>query len=485
MKKNTNYKPLFDRRGKSGAYAVVVSLILLAVLIVVNMIVGSLPSKLTKLDTSAAGQFDISGTTENFISKLKEKITFYYICSDGSEDSIFDTFVERYASMNSNISIVDIDPVKDPEFLTKYNADELNENSIIIESEKRFKVIDYTDFYLYVNAELGAKLSYEEYVQYGMMYEQYYGYNFTEVQYFDSVLTLGIEYTIAEKIPSMYLLNGHGEAELADVVAKNLDYLGMSYDQLNLALGEKVPEDCTCLVLNNPTSDITDVERAAIEEYLEGGGNILLMTSKGVNEYKNITALASAYGLTAEAGTVNEGDSSAHVSKLPGYIYAQINESHDATSVVASNGLNLLLADTHAINIAETENVKTTALFTTTAKAFNVIDGQNGEAGVKNLGVVAEKSESSFCWVASGAFISDAMVSNTNGGNFYGFYGIVNWMTGNYTSELPDIPGVELSEPRIATTATDINIWGSILIFIIPIAILGGGIAYSVYRRRR
>ena len=47
------------------------------------------------------------------------------------------------------------------------------------------------------------------------------------------------------------------------------------------------------------------------------------------------------------------------------------------------------------------------------------------------------------------------------------------------------IPGVELSETLITTTAADANIWGSILIFIVPGAVLGGGIIYWVRRRRR
>lgn len=485
MSKKVNNKPLFDRRGKSGTYAVVISLILLAVLVVVNMIVGSLPLKLTKLDTSATGQFDISGTSQSFIAGINDKITIYYICSDGSEDETFETFVERYASMNSNISVVDIDPVDDPDFLEKYNVSDLNENSLIIESEKRVKIIDFYDFYLFTNSSLGISMTYEEYSQYGAMYEQYYGYSFTPVQYYDSVMTLGIEYVTAQKVPSMYLLGGHGESKFADVVTKNLDYLGMTYNSVNLALGDKLPEDCTCLVINNPTSDITAVEAATIAEYLDNGGNILLLTSKGAHEFKNLMSLASAYGLSAEQGTVQEGDSSAHVANVPGYIYAEINDSHESMSLISSNKVRLLIADAHAINIAEVEGVETTALFTTSKKAYSVVGGVNGEAGVKNLGVVAEKEESRFCWVASGAFISDALISYTDGGNFYGFYGIVNWMTGNYASQLPDIPGIELSEPMIVTTATDANIWGTILIFIVPLVVLGGGIGYSVYRRRR
>ncbi len=485
MNNNTNKKPLFDRRGKSGTYAVVVSLILLAVLIVVNMIVSSLPSRLTMLDTSATGQYDISGTTQSFLSSVKEKITIYYICSSGNEDTSLSTFVDRYASMNQNISVVDIDPVDDPAFLEKYQADGLNENSLIVESGKRVKVIDYYDFILFTNAELGYTMDYNEYSQYGMMYEQYYGYTFTPVQYFDSVLTLGIEYVTAEKVPSMYLLGGHGEAELADRVSSTLDDLGFSYESVNLALGDPIPEDCTCIVINDPASDITALEAATISGYLANGGNILLITSKGADKFTNLMALAAEYGLSAEAGTVNEGDSSAHVPNVAGHIYPSVNDTHEATSFIASQNLGIILSDAHGINTAETSGVTSTALFTTSDKAYSVVGETKGEAGVKDLGVVAEKGESNFCWVASGGFISDALVTYTNGGNFYAFYTMTNWLTGNYTSSLPEIPGIELSEPVIATTATDANVWGTILIFIIPLAVLGAGIGYSVYRKRR
>lgn len=486
MNKNTNKKPLFDRRGKSGTFAVVMSLILLAVLIVVNMIVGSLPSKLTMIDTSGTGKFDISGTSQSFISGIKEKVTVYYICTDGYEDADLETFVERYTSMNPNFTVKRVDPARDPSFLEQYQTESLNENSLIIESEKRFKVIDYYDFILFYNAELNYSMPYDEYASYGAMYESYYGYTFTPVQYFDSVLTLGVEYVTAESIPSMYLLSGHGEAEFPEIVSKNLDAYGMKYDVINVALGEPIPEDCTCLVVNNPTSDLTSVEAATVSNYLANGGNLLLITSAGAESLQNIASLAAEFGLSAEAGTVNEGDSNAHVSNLPGYIYPTVSSTHSSVSFIAQQGYPVLVANAHAIISTEVKGVTVSPLFTTSDKAYSVVSGAKGEVSTKNLAVVAEKSEGGkLLWIASGELLNESLISRTNGGNFYAFYTASAWLTGNYTSSLPEIPGIELSEPTITTTAIDANIWGSILIFIIPGAVLGGGVAYWLWRRRR
>lgn len=485
MNNNTSKKPLFDRRGKSGTYAVVISLILLAVLVVVNMLVGSLPTKLTMIDTSGTGKFDISGTSQSFVAGVKDKITIYYVCTDGYEDSDFKTFLDRYSSLNSKITVQRVDPTRDPSFLEKYQTEGLNENSVIIETEKRVKVIDYYDFFLFYNADINYSMSYDEYASYGAMYESYYGYTFTPVQYFDSILTLGIEYVCAETVPSMYLLEGHGETEFPEVVTTNLDSVGFKYESINLALGDPIPDDCTCIVINNPSSDITSVEAATISNYLGGGGNLLLITSNGADSFKTLATVVAEFGLSAEEGTVYEGDSSAYIQS-PAVIYPTVSDSHDSVSYVSQNGIPVLLSSSHAISVTEVSGVTVTPIFTTTDKAYSVVGGQNGEAGVKNLGVVAEKENgATLCWVASGGFLSDSLITYTNGGNFYAFYSTMNYLTGNFTSSLPEIPGVELSETLITTTAIDANIWGTILIFIIPGAVLGGGILYWVRRRRR
>ena len=485
MNNNMNKKPLFDRRGKSGTYAVVMSLILLAVLVIVNMIVGSLPSKLTMIDTSGTGKYDISGTSQSFVSGIKEKVTVYYICTDGYEDNDLETFVERYTSLNSNFTVKKVDPARDPSFLEQYQTESLNENSLIIESGKRYKVIDYYDFFLFYNADINYSMSYDEYASYGAMYESYYGYTFTPVQYFDSVLTLGVEYVTADTIPSMYLLSGHGEAEFPEIVSKNLENYGMKYDVVNIALGDQIPEDCTCLVVNNPTSDLTAVEAAAVSNYLANGGNMLLITAPGADSFKNLASVTAEFGLSAEAGTVNEGDSNAHYPNVAGYIYPTVS-SHDSVSYISQQNIPVLLADTHAIISSDMNGVTVTPLFTTSDKAYSVVSGAKGEADQKNLAVVAEMSEvGKLLWIASGGLLNDSLITYTNGGNFYAFFTATSWLTGNYTSSLPEIPGIELSEPTITTTATDANVWGVILIFVIPGAVLGGGVAYWLWRRRR
>ncbi len=482
-------RPFFDRQGKSGTYAFVMVAILLAVIIVVNLIVAALPEKFTILDTSKNGMFDISPTSEQFVGKLKEDITIYHISTGGAEDTILATFLERYLSMSERLTLKKVDPIADPTFLEKYNASGLTNNSLIIESERRYKVIDNSSFYTYYSEEYG-NLTYSEYQEIAYYY-QMYGQVFaaTPMQYFDSNITGGIEYVTAERVPTVYFLSGHGEAALSQTVSYNLDYLGVIYSTLNIAMTDAtIPDDCTCLVINTPTNDITDDERNKISSYLKAGGNLMLLSAPGVDAFENLATLSSEWGLAAEAGLVSEGDSKAYYTGNPTYIIPTVDTAHSILSTFGSReGATVLLANSHALSAIEASGITVTPLIKTTDKAFSTVGGTNGEAGVKVLAAVAEKKEAAgkFVWISSGWLLNDNFISFTNGGNFYLFYDVLNTLSGNYTSSLTEIPGVDLSEPTLLVDEASANIWGTIMIFIAPLGVIGIGIVATLRRRRR
>ncbi len=495
MNNNMNKKPLFDRRGKSGIYSVVLSLILLAVLVVVNMIVGSLPAKHTMLDTTASGQYEISGTTESFISGIDENVTIYYVVPDGYEDSTLTSFLERYVSMSQKLNLKYVDPLEDPAFLDKYpEFEDLAEEAtsdymstyLLVESANRYRVIHTGELYTYAFTELGASgLSLEEASEIYDQYKLYGIYPVADGYCFDGTITGAIEYVCAETIPSIYLLSGHGEETFGDTVASTLTDYGIEYSELNLALeGDSIPEDCACIIVNKPTSDITKDEAAKLASYIENGGSLFLMTDKNSDGMKNLMALTSSFGMTLEAGTVSEGDSSKHVTDFPGHIYPTVNSTHEITAPFTSYRNLILLSNAQAIKVGEAQGYTVTELLTTSDKAYS---GENGEAGKKVLSAISEGSDGKgkLLWVASAALTNEGLISSTSSGNLVLLFNMANVLTGDYISVLPDIESIAITESTITTTAIDANIWGTILIFIIPGALLAAGLGYTFYRRRR
>ena len=87
------------RSFRVGGYSVMATAIVIAIAIVVNMLVGALPSSVTQFDTTANQLFTISEQTEKLVAGLQEDVTIYWVVRSGYEDTGVDTMLERYESL--------------------------------------------------------------------------------------------------------------------------------------------------------------------------------------------------------------------------------------------------------------------------------------------------------------------------------------------------------------------------------------------------
>ena len=478
-------KEFFGRSGKMGLYTTAVSVVLLAVLIVVNLIVSKLPTKNTKLDTSPNKLYTLSDTTTGFLSGLKEDVTLWYVCPNGGTDSQLETFLERYAATSAKLSLSIADPVMDPEFLGRFGIEDISDYSIIVESGKRFRTVDYNDLYYYYNEQIG-QLSAAEYSSFMQYYGSYASiYPFT--QYFDgdNRITSAVEYVTAEKVPTVYLLEGHDEEAFNETVSLNLfTYAAIDTKTVNLSLAEsEIPDDADVVIINNPGKDLSDGEAEKLTAFFDAGGKLLLITSPGCDLYPNLAKLTSYFGMSAGSGTVTEGDSSHAYPRNAQYIYPDVNDEADALSVFAQYGsISLIIPATHPIILSEKEGIVQESLLTTSQKAYTT-DRENPSEFT--VAASASAGEGRFVWIGSAQFLSASFINATNGGNYYFLYSAFSWMQSRYTSSLPTISAVDMSVPQLTVSEDGANFVGTILIIIIPLAVLAGGLVYWLRRRKR
>ena len=90
---------------KNGSYSVVISAVFIVIVLVVNMIVGSLPSKYTEVDVSAQKLYSITDDTKNFLKKLDKDVTIYQVVQSGSEDETIKKLLEKYEEEKNSIHI--------------------------------------------------------------------------------------------------------------------------------------------------------------------------------------------------------------------------------------------------------------------------------------------------------------------------------------------------------------------------------------------
>lgn len=141
-------KPLFQKKGKAsahGSYSAGYTALFLAVLLMGNLIVSRLPSKYTKIDLSGSGLYSIGDQTKAVLDGLSEDVTLYLVCQEGNEDSTVTHLLEQYAENSDHVTLETKDPVKSPTFTQTYTTDQVADNSVIVVSGDRSKVISYAD----------------------------------------------------------------------------------------------------------------------------------------------------------------------------------------------------------------------------------------------------------------------------------------------------------------------------------------------------
>lgn len=483
-------KPLsrvFDKRGKLSIFTVAVSVILLAALIVLNLLVSLIPKTATVFDTTTNSLFSLSETTERFVREIGEEVTIYWLCSGGNESSGMRTFLDRYTAANGKIRVIVKDPVKDPNFITQYTDASLSNYSVIVESARRAKTVDYADMSYFSNGT--DRLTTEEYAYYYQMYGEYMTsyYGFSEYFGGDSAITGAIEYVIAGKVPTVYLLNGHYEAAFSTRVTDAcFTNTGIPVKELNIALDDAIPADCTCLIINAPQTDITAGEAAKLNAYLADGGKLLLLTDPGADADTNLMSVMQKYGMSAAAGTISEGDAAKYYSRNPQYILPSINQEHTAVAAFVESqsyyyNFGLLMPGAHGIAVLGAEGVTVTPLLSTSESAST---DQNAAKQSYALAAVAEKGSSAVMWIASSQLLGDSFVTYSQGGNMLFFYCLLSWSCDSFSSSLPEIEAIQMTSPVLTVTETQANLWGNFFALLVPAAVVAVGIVVVVRRRR-
>ena len=91
----------------NGSYSILLTVLLLAGLIIVNLIVNHLPVKVTQFDFSNEKLYTLTDITTGILKNLDQDVELYYICEGGKEDDTIQKLLDRYESASSGtLSVV-------------------------------------------------------------------------------------------------------------------------------------------------------------------------------------------------------------------------------------------------------------------------------------------------------------------------------------------------------------------------------------------
>ena len=130
-----NMKNLLDsfktRSFRVGGYSIATTAIVVAIAIVANILVSSLPTSWTQFDTTSNKLYSITDQTKSLVNKLDKDVTIYWIVRDGYEDTYLENLLPQYEDLSSKLDVVQKDPDISPTFATQY-PDSVAENSLVV-----------------------------------------------------------------------------------------------------------------------------------------------------------------------------------------------------------------------------------------------------------------------------------------------------------------------------------------------------------------
>ena len=278
---------------RGGAYSLTISVVVLAILLVLNIFVSALPAAVTRYDISASKLYSITSNTKAVVNALEQDVTIYWVVQSGQEDEVIENLLGKYDSLSSHIQVVKKNPDVYPAFAEQYTDETVRNNSLIVECGDRSRFIGYDDIY----------------VQEADIYSYSYNTSFDG----EGAITSAIDYVIREELPQIYILEGHGEASLPASFQEQMEKENMETKSLSLLTVDAIPEDADCVMIYAPASDISPEEKDLLADYAAQGGKLFVAAGPvedGVLE--NLYALLADYGVETNEGIVVEGDRDGH-----------------------------------------------------------------------------------------------------------------------------------------------------------------------------
>lgn len=458
---------------QGGSYSLMISAVVLALVIVVNLFVSALPTTLTKYDISATKLYSITSNTKVVVNALKEDVTIYWIVQSGEEDEVIENLLGKYESLSDHIEVVKKNPDIYPTFAEQYTDETVANNSLVVECGERSRYIGYDDIYLQ-EADMQT-------------------YSYTTSFDGEGAVTSAIDYVVTDELPQLYTLEGHGEAELPESLSNQIEKANMERSTLSLLNVDAIPEEADCILIYAPASDISEEEKNMLASYVTEGGKLLVIagpTESGT--LTNLYSLLSDYGVEAQEGVVVEGDREHYAFSAP-YVLMPDMGSSDITDALMDEGYYPIMPIAQGLTVGETDSGATvTELLTTSEAAYSKAAGYGITTYEKEEGdidgpfavAVSVETESSgeIIWFASSVFLEDMYNSYSSGANVNLGMNALSSLVGE--REAIAIRSKSLNYNYLTISDSTASLLKTLMIGVFPLLYLGIGICVILRRKK-
>ena len=463
---------------KYGGYSALLVAGVLVILIAINLLFQRIP---LRVDLTVEKFYTLSDQTLSVLRSLEEDVTIYGLYEAGSEDIKIVEILRKYQDVSKRIGIEYVDPYLNPGLNTRFEVrgDPPGEGSLVVESDKKFKVLKFYELF-----DWETDQNYQTQAQ-SLKAEQ--------------MLTSAVVHVTSEKSPVIYALRGHDEKSLPTDLVAQMEQENYTIKELVVAANMRIPPDADIILILSPKLDLSESEEKVIREFLfVDRGEVLFLANLGFSEQPNLDKLLAGYGVGIGRYLVIEGSSDWHVPAQPIALFPELSD-HSITESLRGADMPVIIPLTQAVEVhsARRRSVEIEPLLTTSQKAWGETTWETAEwekslgdpVGPFTLAVAitdkgeAGQSESKAVVIAGSMFLYPPESIGRLPENYNLLLNSLNWLQGK--EELIAIRPKTISHVRYRLHMNQLQffVFAGITVILVPIIILGTGLAVWLKRR--
>ena len=461
-----------SKQVRYGGYALLTSLGMVAVMVLVNLVVDQFQ---LEADLTQNRLFSLSDQTFQVLDNLDSDVTVYQIGTTGRENPLIDSVLERYAKRSSHIKLATLDPERNPGLATKYEEEgQVRPGGLVVDAGDRFRMISQFDiFNVNMQTRQATSLSLEQ------------------------ELTAALLYVTTGDLPKVYLLEGHGERSMFQLGISGLSVRDLlendnyAVDTLDLVSRETVPDDADVLLVVAPAQDLTAAETGRLESWMRAGGRVVFaLQAARRSELPNLAELLAGFGVRVVNGIIVE-EAGRHTPDSQVFLVPEMT-SHEIVAPMRSDRLFTVMPAAGPIEELETKRRTLTveSFLNTSAGSFlrtdfdiQSVEQQESEPnGPFAVGVAITDNDLDGYVKSRVVVYSSAMfLSQPYQANYDMLLNSLSWARSR--EESISIRAKSLRTFPLRITRLAALIISGVAVLIIPLGVLGAGLA--VWLRRR
>lgn len=324
-KKEKNHRAkalLSSTKFRRGSISTAFTVGFLVVVVLINIIVGILVERYPSInvDLTKNGTNTLTEQAEKIVDSAKIPVTIYIIATEeqtrndeiltdyGIQYSQVGILAAKIAERNPKIKVEYIDLNKNPTFASTYKSDNITQGDVIVKSDKRYRVLAYTDLF---NVQYGSD-----------------GYSTETYSQVDSALASGVNSVIADSLPVVAFDTAHSE-QLDATTYKSL-LTSNSFETKDFSLlTDKIPDKTQMIVLGAPKTDYTDSEIKKLDEFLgsktlAGDRTLLITFHPTMAAMPKLATFLQEWGIQTAQSVVYESDQSKYFTNDATYILSNV-----------------------------------------------------------------------------------------------------------------------------------------------------------------